>query len=404
MNIIFNLLFILYLFVLPLMPRSIAEKFPVIDAVMFLMFLAYLIKEVLPSERRRYFFENIRNFFKDSIVISMTVLVAIMFISTSYAYSKSLSLNESLRFLTYIVLIFIIKNEFSINRKFDYLFNVIYIPSFFVSIFGIIQYFTGWEARVITDNVLRMESTLGHPNVLGAYVILLIFPLIMLTIKENRTNYKIFNIVLILLFLINLALSQSRNSWLAFVLGCIILSILYNWRFLLIIVGAGALSLLSPKILYRLSQFNSSRLNEGRINIWKTAVEMIKDHPILGIGNGNFTELYDTYVERFPQYRVPDHKGYPTHNSYLKMLTELGIPGIIAFMVMLFLVIKRVIYVYLNSDGKIKLFYTGLVASLVTFLVLNLFDNMLFAPKVTTYFWIFVAMIISFKNKKRFIE
>lgn len=404
MSIIFNVLFVLYLFILPLTPRSITDKFPLIDAVMFLMFLAYLIKELISTERRRNFFENIRDFFKDSIVISMIVLCVIMFLSTSYAYSKSVSLSESARFLTYIILIFIIKNEFSINKKFDFLFNVIYIPSFFIALFGIIQYFTGWEARVITDNVLRMESTLGHPNVLGAYIILLIFPLIMLTIKENRTNYKIFNIVLIILLLVNLALSQSRNSWLALVLGCIILSILYNWRFLLIIVGAGALSLLSPKILYRLSQFNSSRLNEGRINIWKTAVEMIKDHPILGIGNGNFTELYDSYVERFPQYRMEGYEGFPTHNSYLKMLTELGIPGIIAFMVMLFLVVKRVIYVYLNSDGKIKLFYTGLVASLVTFLGLNLFDNMLFAPKVTTYFWIFVAMIISFKGRKRFIE
>lgn len=402
MNRIFNVLFVLYLFILPLTPVYIDEKFHVIDAVMFLMFLSYLLKELINSDSREKFFQNIRNFFKDSVIISMSILFIIMLISTSYAYSKSLSLNESARFLTYIILIFIIKNEFAISKKLDFITKVIYIPSFFVALFGIFQYFTGIEARVITDGVLRMESTLGHPNVLGAYIILLIFPLIMSSIAENRTKYRIFNIILTILLLINIGLSLSRNSWLALALGCVILALLYNWRFLLVIGGVGAISLLSPKILYRLSQFNSSRLNEGRINIWKTAFKMIKDHPIFGVGNGNFTFLYDTYVERYPELSMPGYSGYPTHNSYLKILTELGIPGIVAFMIMLILIVKRLFYVFFNSNGKVRLFYTGLIASMITFLGLNLFDNMLFAPKVTTYFWIYVATIISFDSKKIF--
>lgn len=402
MSRIFNLLFILYLFILPLTPISIDEKFHIIDLTMLLMFLVYLIKELSTVDRRRVFIQNVIIFLKDGIIISMIMLFIIMVLSTSYANNKTISLYEAARFLTYIILIFIIKNEFSITKKLNLMLNLIYIPSFIVALFGIVQYFTGIEARVITDGVLRMESTLGHPNVLGAYIILLIFPLVMITIGETRTKYRIFNIVLILLLLINIGLSLSRNSWLALVLGCIILALLYNWRFLLIICGAGALSLLSPKILYRLSQFNSSRLNEGRINIWKTAFKMIKDHPVFGIGNGNFTYLYDSYVAKYPELRMPDYEGYPTHNSYLKMLTELGIPGVIAFMVMLILVVKRLFYVYFNSNGRIKLFYTGLIASVITFLGLNLFDNMLFAPKVTTYFWIFVAMIISFDSRKIF--
>lgn len=419
MDKIFLYAFMVYLFTFQLIPFQINKSYPISDGLLFLVFLIYIVKEIKSRDGFRGLISKIKEFLFDPLAISMVVFLLIMLVSTSYAVSKGISIKESFRFLTYIILIFIIKYEVTLKKYFNLYKKLIYIPVFFVAIIGIFQYLTvalptpsglklynvlqrlSLLAHVKTGEVLRMESTIGDPNAYGAYLVLLLFPLIMLTINEIKTKVKIVNSILILLMLINLALTWSRNSWIALVLGLIVLAAVYNWRFIFIIIGAGFAALLVPSIRIRILQFGDSSINIGRIKIWKTAMKMIKDHPIFGVGNGNFSFLYDDYVDMYPDLRMPGYFGYPTHNAYLKVLTELGIPGIISFFIMLIFIVKRIIWVYKNSNGAIKTFVIGIMASYVTFFTLNLFDNMLFAPKVTTYFWIFVALILSYNYNDR---
>jgi len=54
------------------------------------------------------------------------------------------------------------------------------------------------------------------------------------------------------------------------------------------------LTLVSPSIRNRI--FSIRRAVKGRrIQIWRVAVLMIKDHPLLGVGNGNFIKHYKKY-------------------------------------------------------------------------------------------------------------
>lgn len=71
----------------------------------------------------------------------------------------------------------------------------------------------------------------------------------------------------------------------------------------------------------------------GREDLWKVAVQMAKDHPVIGVGAGNFTvvepgyALADLDLPRVDLVTKPE----VTHNSYLQVLAELGAVGLALF-------------------------------------------------------------------------
>lgn len=65
----------------------------------------------------------------------------------------------------------------------------------------------------------------------------------------------------------------------------------------------------------------------SRVADWRTALAMIRDHPLLGVGKGNYLELARLYN--------PWALEYPVHNVYLFLWAETGIVGLLAFVAML---------------------------------------------------------------------
>jgi O-antigen ligase len=82
-------------------------------------------------------------------------------------------------------------------------------------------------------------------------------------------------------------------------------------------------------------QHLSSSDTSGRADLWKVGWSMFKDHPALGVGAGNFQDASARYVNRAgPLTRADLIVDVPhvTHNVYLELLDDLGVPGLIAFL------------------------------------------------------------------------
>jgi putative inorganic carbon (hco3(-)) transporter len=72
----------------------------------------------------------------------------------------------------------------------------------------------------------------------------------------------------------------------------------------------------------------------GRTDLWTVAVRMFESHPLVGAGSGNFPVTSVDYVSRPGVITRADlivDNPLPTHNVYLQLLAELGIPGLLAF-------------------------------------------------------------------------
>lgn len=398
-NIIIVLL-ALYVIILPLTPIRYSL---IIDGIVIICSLIYIFQIISNSEYRKKFVCDFKSLINDYLFLSMSFLLLIMVISLSYSIGKTISLKESLRFLYYIIIYFIIKTKFTTGKEMKYIFYGYLSTIFIMGIYGLYQFiFRKADVFLISLNVPRVQATFENTNAYGAYLVLALFPLLQLSIKGSKKMKKIY-IVNLFLVITNLVLTFSRNAWMAFVIGLLLFIIFYNRKLILAIIGFFIFAMINPKIYTRILQFKDKSQNEGRMSLWKTAIKMIKDNPILGIGNGNFPTRYREYINRYPYLKLKEAEILPTHNSYLKVQCELGIFGSISFIAMLYLVLIKIRNVAKQYKNDIGLFYDGFIISCICFYIMNIFDNLMFVPKVTAIFWITVSIAASILYNKRML-
>lgn len=72
----------------------------------------------------------------------------------------------------------------------------------------------------------------------------------------------------------------------------------------------------------------------GRIHAWQTAWRVFLDYPMFGVGPENMTVVFRSYSPAPDRFRV-------THNSYLQMLAECGLPALVLFVAALAVTMLR---------------------------------------------------------------
>jgi putative inorganic carbon (hco3(-)) transporter len=400
----------LYILVSTLWPAGI-EFFNITleDGILAIILVLYLIMIVINRSERHNFKGYLFDFFHSLIGILMTLLSVLMIVSVTYSMEKKLSITESVRFITYVGMYFVVKYNIQERSFINNIRNVFVSSAVLLSIFGIVQYFTGiglnklFLMQYSFGSKARIAAIFGNPNSYGGFLILAIFPIIMMGLESKHKREKVIFLGVSVLLLANLVLTFSRNSWAAFALGLLVLIIYYNWKLIFGFIAIGAASTFVPAIGNRIKDFTDMSQNISRLHHWQTALFMIKDHPILGVGNGNYVSYYDSYIERYPYLDFGNLKRFPTHNSYLKVASELGILGIIPF-VLLAIVSLNTIKKALNYmvDADTRSFYSGFLVSASVFLLMNFFDNLFFTPKVAVWFWFLLAIAdgFIFRNRK----
>lgn len=394
---IITYLMYLYIILLPLLPSKYSIKgIPFNgDSILAVIIALYFITVLLFKETRIRFIKGIKNFFTNYLTLFMFIFIVIMFISVSYATDKKVALSETIRFCTYTAMFFIVKYELNEKRIIK---NILYVYLTTVSLVGVIGL---WEYNFGIGFIQKSEhgvrnrifSTLENSNNLGAFMILAIFPLIMLALNEKNRRKKVIFSVLSLIAFLNIILSYSRNAWLVFVIGCMILGVIYSWKVIIGLIALGAGSLFVPSISARIMEFSDKTQNLSRIKLWDIAIFMIKDHPIRGIGNGNYRVLYDKYKLQLKQKieYYPTEKFHP-HNILLKVQTELGIFGSLAFIAVMISIIMRCInFIKTVNERFYTPFFKGFMASLIAFMCMNFIDNFFSAPKVIAFFWLLIS-------------
>ncbi len=98
--------------------------------------------------------------------------------------------------------------------------------------------------------------------------------------------------------------------------------------------------------------------NSQRIEIWKKSLVSIASHPILGVGIGNFPVVLDQNIQL-------SKAGSSAHNIYLQVASEMGIPALLTFLFLIWLVLKQIYNRFVESHEPIYQAYFG--GLLITF-------------------------------------
>jgi len=209
-----------------------------------------------------------------------------------------------------------------------------------VAVIGLAQYALGRNLVVAEGGLPRLQSVYYSPNNVGLYLGR-VWPLLVAVALwggrgHRRTLYGLALVVvtlaLVLSFsrgalLLGLPASVLAMGWLA---GAGLSSARrYRWLALALVL-AGVLALVP---LLRLPRFASLLdLQEGstffRLELWRSSLALIREHPWFGVGPGNFQATYRSrYV--LPSAWQEFNLEHP-HNVYLDHWTRLGLLGLLA--------------------------------------------------------------------------
>ncbi len=147
------------------------------------------------------------------------------------------------------------------------------------------------------------------------------------------------------LFGIAAFLTYTRSIWLAVLLGAAIVtawtfrggyrrSILFGMVALVLVAVPLKESFLTIKREYRAQDTVES--TKMRAVFAYVSWLMFKDHPLAGVGFGHFPHVKESYLnDRQTSLRLGSIQGYVHHNSWLSLLVELGLPGLILYSVLM---------------------------------------------------------------------
>jgi O-antigen ligase len=232
--------------------------------------------------------------------------------------------------------------------------------------YGIFQY-----AILHYDNLgQRPQGTLGHYMTYSGLLMLVIGAAIARVLFARRDRVWA-SLVLPALF-VALALTLSRSAWVGACAAAAVLLTLKDFRMLAVLPVLAAILLASAPTTVQarfMSIFNmQDPTNRDRLAMIREGGQMIRTHPLFGVGPNMVEQLY-------PEYRVPDavEKVNPhLHNVPLQIAAERGLPALAIWLAFIGLLTVDLIRTFHTERGRALA--AGGLAATVAMLAAGLFE------------------------------
>jgi len=180
----------------------------------------------------------------------------------------------------------------------------------------------------------RVSGTVGKPNGFAAYLVPLLILNLSLLMGNKQVNKG--RLIAVIFGSLGVVFSFSRGGLLSFGLSFFILlrlaikKITIKTRSIIagLVIAIIITFPITSELTKRLSGF-SDNAAMSRIPLMKIALNMIYEHPIIGVGANTFRNVIHSYTNS------PDLQGiylHPVHNLYLLVFAETGVVGFLAFM------------------------------------------------------------------------
>lgn len=362
------------------------------------------------------FFKVLTGFKNKSLkihTVDLTMLLFVLYVVLHYFFYSYYSFlyNQFWVFIGYIVLFYLFKLSFDKKNKpesaFNFSIKLIWIYCFIEAIIALLQKMNFVNAE---NEYFRIVGTFINPNFLGVYMVI---GLIVVLYQILFFQYK--NIIIkpllsvsALLMLYVLYLTDSRASWISFVVGVLFLSAtspkslsFFRSNKKKAITLISVLFFVGISGLYFLYQLNKDSV-DGRTLIRKITISEIKEKPVFGNGIFNFTGIYNnSKAEYFNELQRPWNEikvaNYVStaFNDYLQIVFEIGIFGFVLLGLLLFVIIRKI---ELNPKTRLGLTFV------IIFAFLGLFTSVLYNPTAMVFLvWALSLLVIYGNNRKELL-
>jgi O-antigen ligase len=173
-------------------------------------------------------------------------------------------------------------------------------------------------------DVGRIQGTFVHPNVLAAYLVVVMLCAVALVPYLPRWRLGLVAVLVVASPL--LLLTYARGAWIGLYLGVMFIGFAHSRALLVgLFVATALVVLLVPSVTARLSDLTfatpkakgqvDANSAEWRVNYWIEVLPFFKESPLTGIGPDMI--------------KVESGTGAPAHNAYIDVIVETGLFGTI---------------------------------------------------------------------------
>lgn len=132
--------------------------------------------------------------------------------------------------------------------------------------------------------------------------------------------------------------------------------------------------------------------NSQRLEIWKKSLISIKEHPLMGVGIGNFPVVLAQVIKL-------SRAGSSAHNIYLHIAAEMGVLALVVTLMMLWGFFRRSYRAFLATHDPFMILYlAGALIFIPWVLIYSLTDVALFDERAFLLFTAIISMIFALPN------
>lgn len=256
----------------------------------------------------------------------------------------------------------------------------------------------------------RAKGTFADPNVLAFFLVVALAPAVALS-NRGAIVRRVLMLSCAVAMVLGLVFTLSRSGLIG---AAVSLALLLTWapfrRYAL--AGLGILAVVvvlnfdaiqaNPQVnvvKQRFSTLTSGQLTRTntRLEIWRKTPAMIADHPLLGVGAGN----YENVSARYGLLDVGALRYDHAHNVFLTIGAELGLLGLALFLAFCWSVVRAGRRALAARDPRVHAMALALAAALAGLLVTSLAEYPPRTSSVMAAMMIEVGALLAYERSAR---
>ncbi len=357
-----------------------------------------------------------------ALALPFALFLGAALLSMTGALSLQAALKEFAKWAEmFAIYVFVVNNldETRLTR----VLGAMFLAGLFEAAIGIYQFLfrVGPEGFTLFDRFMRAYGTFEQPNPYAGYLALIVPVALGVVVSVISNQYSVFSkqshsktehwtlrvntdrLVLVILAAIALVamlaavlMSWSRGAWLGVGAGLVVTIVVQSRRaFVLSVIAAfvltfaillSSINIIPTAVADRFSgvadyfgvfDVRGVKVDDANYAIvermahWQAAWDMFLDHPLLGVGIGNYAPVYPAYA--LPQWDDP--LGH-AHNYYLNVAAEAGAVGLIAYLILWGTAFWQGWHAVRVTNGWQRGLAAGLLGMLVALSIHNGFDDL----------------------------
>ncbi len=274
------------------------------------------------------------------------------------------------------------------------------------------QYLSGVGVSMVPNSSLqRARGLYRSPDNLGLWLdrVLPFLTAILLWMKL-RLSVSAALLIACLLMLVALGYTFSRGAWIGIGATLVLLCLFRpGWtRYVgITLLAVGSIVTAADfRGVARVLETGHHGTTSARLDIWQSSIQMIRDHPIFGIGPDNFTEFYAPrpsqqkyspcrghgYIIEPSASNEPCSISHP-HNEVLDFWLSVGIVGLMAACWLQIVFWRTVVRAWRNRTPATAALVAGAAAAMGAALIHGFVDNFYFLMDLSLSFWLLAALV-----------